>query len=49
VAKKALPDDIRNDLTAYVSCISGAIEVEAYKRLLVEAGFSGDFIDATTE
>ena len=39
--KKTFTDEIRNDLTTFVGCISGAIEVDVYKQLLVEAGFSG--------
>ena len=41
VAKKALPDNIRNDLASYVGCIAGAIEVDIYKGLLMEAGLTG--------
>jgi arsenite methyltransferase len=41
VAKKALPDNIRNDLASYVGCIAGAIEVDIYKALLMEAGLTG--------
>jgi hypothetical protein len=41
IAKKALPDDIRDDLAAHIGCIAGAIEVDIYKRLLVDAGFAG--------
>ena len=41
VAKKALPDIIRTDLSSYVGCIAGAIEVDIYKGLLMEAGLTG--------
>jgi len=40
VAKAPLPDNIRNDLAAYVGCISGAIVVQEYKTLLTEAGLT---------
>ncbi|KAG6908318.1 hypothetical protein DXG01_005294 [Tephrocybe rancida] len=39
VAKRHLPDDIRNDLTAYVNCISGSILIDEYKTILETAGF----------
>jgi len=39
VAKKHLPDDIRSDLAAHVGCIAGAIELDAYKGLIIDAGF----------
>ncbi|MFL6214073.1 MAG: arsenite methyltransferase [Blastocatellia bacterium] len=38
--KKPLPDEIGNDLLAYVGCIAGAILIDDYRRGLVEAGFS---------
>jgi len=38
VAKKQLPDNILNDLAAYVGCISGAILEEEYKALIKSAG-----------
>jgi len=37
--KKPLPEEISQDLMAYVGCIAGAILVEDYKRGLMEAGF----------
>jgi SAM-dependent methyltransferase len=38
--KKPLPDEIGQDLLAYVGCIAGALPVEAYRRQLTEAGFA---------
>ncbi|KAF8656406.1 hypothetical protein AX16_002551 [Volvariella volvacea WC 439] len=38
VAKQPLPEDIKNDLTSHINCISGAIRVEEYKGLLNDAG-----------
>ncbi len=38
--KKPLPVELRENLMAYVGCIAGAIEVEAYRRGLLAAGFS---------
>jgi ubiquinone/menaquinone biosynthesis C-methylase UbiE len=38
--KKSLPEEISEDIFAYVGCISGAILIEEYKRQLIEAGFS---------
>ncbi|KJA16548.1 hypothetical protein HYPSUDRAFT_171339 [Hypholoma sublateritium FD-334 SS-4] len=40
VAKKPLPDNIKNNLASYVGCISGAILVDEYKALLDEANFT---------
>ncbi|KAH9978361.1 NAD(P)-binding protein [Russula compacta] len=40
IAKKSLPDDIRNNLALYVGCIAGAIESDIYRQLLVEAGLT---------
>lgn len=38
--KKPLPDEISQDLMAYVGCIAGAIPIEDYRRQLKEAGFA---------
>lgn len=38
--KKPLPEEIGQDLMAYVGCIAGAIPIEEYRRHLSEAGFS---------
>jgi len=37
--KRALPDEIGQNLLAYVGCIAGAIPVETYRAGLVDAGF----------
>ncbi len=39
VLNKELPDSIKNDLTAYVSCISGAIIKNDYLKFVEQAGF----------
>jgi SAM-dependent methyltransferase len=39
--KKELPEELGNDIMAYVGCIAGAIPIEDYKNGLLEAGFSG--------
>lgn len=38
--KQPLPQEIGQDMMAYVGCISGAILIEEYKRQLIGAGFS---------
>jgi SAM-dependent methyltransferase len=38
--KKPLPDEIRQDIMAYVGCIAGAILIGDYERQLREAGFA---------
>jgi arsenite methyltransferase len=38
--KQALPDELGQDLLAYVGCIAGAIPIETYRRQLLEAGFA---------
>jgi SAM-dependent methyltransferase len=38
--KKPLPPEISKDVMAYVGCISGAIQIEDYRRQLIEAGFA---------
>jgi SAM-dependent methyltransferase/rhodanese-related sulfurtransferase len=40
IAKKLLPDTIRSDLSAYIGCISGALELERYRALMKLAGFT---------
>ena len=37
--KRELPEELGNDLMAYVGCISGAIKIEEYRQGLIEAGF----------
>lgn len=39
--KKTLPDELKDDVMAYVGCIAGAIPIEDYKKGLIDAGFSG--------
>jgi arsenite methyltransferase len=38
--KQPLPDDLANDLMAYIGCIAGAISIADYERGLKEAGFA---------
>jgi SAM-dependent methyltransferase len=38
--KKTLPDDLRDDVMAYVGCIAGAIQIDAYVAGLRAAGFA---------
>jgi ubiquinone/menaquinone biosynthesis C-methylase UbiE len=38
--KRMLPAEITNDLMAYVGCIAGAIPIDDYRRMLIEAGFA---------
>ncbi len=38
--KKPLPEEIAKDVMAYVGCISGALLIDEYRRLLAEAGFA---------
>jgi SAM-dependent methyltransferase len=37
--KQPLPDELASDLAAYVGCIGGAIQIEAYREGLLAAGF----------
>jgi len=37
--KRELPAEIGNDLMAYVGCVAGAVMIDEYKRMLVDAGF----------
>jgi len=41
LAKKPLPEEIKNDLSSYVGCISGASLVEMYRKYCQDAGFVG--------
>jgi len=44
--KRPLPDEVRDDLAAYVGCIAGAISIDAYREGLHDAGLSQvDVID----
>src|SRR5215471_10946921 len=38
--KKPLPAELAQDMMAYVGCIAGAILIEDYRRMLVDAGFA---------
>lgn len=45
--KKSLPDELAHDVASYVGCIAGAIPIEVYRQLLIEAGFANvDIIDS---
>lgn len=37
--KRDLPAEVGNDLMAYVGCIAGAVPIDDYRRMLLEAGF----------
>lgn len=37
--KRPLPEEIRDDMQAYVGCISGALMIDEYEQLLRQAGF----------
>jgi arsenite methyltransferase len=41
LAKKPLPDEMRKNVALYCGCISGASQVEDYKKYMREAGFKG--------
>jgi arsenite methyltransferase len=41
LAKKELPQEVKDDLSLYVGCIAGASQVGDYERFLKEAGFEG--------
>jgi hypothetical protein len=48
--KQELPEELGNDLMAYVGCIAGAIPIEDYKSGLLGAGFSGvEVVDAGSD
>jgi arsenite methyltransferase len=40
LARATLPDEIKQDVDAYIGCISGAIQLHEYKELLLESGFT---------
>ncbi|KAH7920771.1 NAD(P)-binding protein [Leucogyrophana mollusca] len=40
VARKELPESLRLDLASYIGCISGALQLDEYKALITDAGFS---------
>lgn len=37
--KRPLPEELAGSIAAYIGCIAGAIEIERYRSLLLEAGF----------
>jgi ubiquinone/menaquinone biosynthesis C-methylase UbiE len=41
LAKKPLPEKLKNDIANYVGCISGASLVDMYRKYLQDAGFVG--------
>jgi len=48
--RKALPDELAQDLMAYVGCIAGAVPIESYRADLSAAGFSQiEIIDAGSD
>ncbi len=48
--KQILPSELANNIGAYVGCIAGAVMIEEYRRLLVDAGFSSvAVIDSQTD
>ena len=46
LAKKPLPEEIKNDIASYVGCISGASLVDMYRKYLLDAGFVGIILQA---
>lgn len=42
LAKKEMPEHIRQDIALYVGCITGASQVQQYKTYLGKAGFIGE-------
>lgn len=48
--KQPLPEELARDVTAYVGCIAGAIEIEEYRRGLSAAGFTAvEVLDANSD
>lgn len=39
VLKKELPDKIKDSITSYIGCVSGAVHIDEYTRLVKDAGF----------
>lgn len=44
LAKKPLPDRIRDSMALYVGCVAGASQVVEYEQYLANAGFKGDIV-----
>jgi arsenite methyltransferase len=42
LARKAMPDNVRNSVALYVGCIAGCSEKAEYERWLAQAGFTGE-------
>jgi arsenite methyltransferase len=47
VELRPLPEAVKRDLDAHAGCIAGTIPVDAYRRILVEAGFEAPEIQIT--
>ncbi len=47
VVQGELPEDVRQDMEAWVGCVAGALEEGEYRRLLAEAGFEDVDIEVT--
>ncbi len=47
VELQPLPETVKHELDAHVGCIAGTIPVDAYRRILVEAGFEAPEIRVT--
>jgi arsenite methyltransferase len=47
VADGPIPDALRSNMEAWVGCLAGALEIEAYKALLTEAGFEHVSVEIT--
>lgn len=45
--KQELPNEVKQSVEAYVGCISGAILIDAYRRLLEQAGFASVVVTDT--
>ncbi|MCO5224421.1 MAG: arsenite methyltransferase [Thermomicrobiales bacterium] len=49
VSQGHLPDDLRNDMEAWIGCIAGALEENEFRSLLTEVGFENIGIQVTRE
>ena len=49
VTQGALPDDLKQDMEAWVGCVAGALEENEYRKYLSDAGFESTDIDVTRE
>lgn len=45
--KQSLPEDVADDIPAYVACIAGALGITEYERMLREAGFAAVVVQDT--